>query len=112
MSINKVILTGYLGTDPKSNEGATPVAKFRMATEDMGKTEWHSVVCFNKQAENVLKYLTKGSYAEVEGRISYDSWEGKDGQKKYKTEILAHRVGFGPKTSSAPPKDAEDDIPF
>ncbi len=62
-------------------------------------TDYHNVVVFGKQAENTAKYLSKGNGVYVEGRLQTRSWE-KDGQKQYRTEIVADRVQFGPKNSS------------
>ena len=60
--------------------------------------DFHNVVVFGKQAENCAKYLTKGSGTYVEGRMQTRSWE-KDGQKQYRTEVVADRVQFGPKNA-------------
>lgn len=60
-------------------------------------TDYHNVVIFGKQAETTAKYLTKGSSAYIEGRMQTRSWD-KDGQKQYRTEIVADRVQFGPRT--------------
>ncbi len=61
-------------------------------------TDYHNVVVFGKQAETSAKWLTKGSGVYVEGRLQTRSWD-KDGQKQYRTEIVADRVQFGPKSS-------------
>ena len=109
--MNIVILAGYLGSDPKANDSGE-VAKFRMSTKEYsGKSEWHSVVAFKRQAETVMQYLKKGSYCVVTGRISESSWDGADGQKKYKTEILANNVEFGPKVGDTT-STTNDDVPF
>ncbi|MFW6210457.1 MAG: single-stranded DNA-binding protein, partial [Patescibacteria group bacterium] len=65
-------------------------------------TDFHNVVVFGKQAENCAKYLQKGNGAFVEGRLQTRSWE-KDGQKQYRTEIVADRVQFGPKSGGSAP---------
>ncbi len=62
-------------------------------------TDYHNVVVFGKQAETSAKWLTKGSGVYVEGRLQTRSWD-KDGQKQYRTEIVADRVQFGPKSNS------------
>lgn len=59
--------------------------------------DYHNVVVFGKQGENCAKYLTKGNSAYVEGRLQTRSWDSKDGQKMYRTEVIADRVQFGPK---------------
>lgn len=142
-SINKAILIGNLGVDPelRQTEGGTPVCQLSVATNERWKdqsgatqerTEWHRVIVFGRQAENVAKYLTKGRSVYVEGRIQTRSWE-KDGQKRYTTEIVAQTVQFlsGDKGSGGggsqqppPPSDdygygasngggfGDDDIPF
>ncbi len=63
-------------------------------------TDYHNIVVFGRQAENCSKYLFKGSSAYVEGRLQTRSWE-KDGQKQYRTEVVADRVQFGPKGGSS-----------
>jgi single-strand DNA-binding protein len=62
--------------------------------------DYHNVVVFGKQAENCAKYLTKGNGAYIEGRMQTRSWD-KDGQKQYRTEVIADRVQFGPKNAGA-----------
>ncbi|KKU70160.1 MAG: Single-stranded DNA-binding protein [Parcubacteria group bacterium GW2011_GWA2_47_21] len=63
--------------------------------------DFHNIVVFGRQAETVAQYLKKGSSVLVEGRIQTRSWDGPDGQKKYKTEIVADRVQFGPRAFGA-----------
>jgi single-strand DNA-binding protein len=63
-------------------------------------TDYHNIVVFGKTAENCAKYLNKGNGVFVEGRMQTRSWE-QDGQKKYRTEIVADRVQFGPKSGGA-----------
>jgi single-strand DNA-binding protein len=74
------------------------VASFSIATtEKMGEkehTEWHKIVTWNKTAENCSKYLAKGKSVFVEGRIRTRSWEDKEGQRRWATEIQADRVVF------------------
>ena len=98
--VNKVILIGRLGRDPETretNSGMT-VAEMRIATSrgrgNSEQTDWHTVVCFDKTAEIVAKYLSKGRQVYVEGRLQHDSWEDKEGNKKYKTSIVANSVQF------------------
>ena len=95
--VNKAILIGRLGKDPEKR--ATPagktVCRFTLATDtgfgDNRKTDWHNVVCFDRQADFVANYLRKGSMVYVEGRISYGQYE-KDGVKRYTTDIIANTV--------------------
>ena len=63
--------------------------------------EFHNIVVFGKQAELVSQYLKKGSSALIEGRIQTRSWDGQDGEKKYRTEIVADRIQFGPRGSGS-----------
>lgn len=81
------------------------LATNRTFTDRDGKkqenTDYHNVVVFGKQAETSAKWLTKGSGVYVEGRIQTRSWD-KDGVKQYRTEIVADRVQFGPKSGGSP----------
>jgi len=105
LGLNKVILIGNLGKDPelRYTPGGSAVASFPLATTErwtgkdgqrQERTEWHNIVVWGKPAENVNKYLKKGRSAFVEGRISTRSWDDKDGNKKYRTEIVANSVQF------------------
>ena len=60
-------------------------------------TDYHNVVVFGRQAETAAQYLKKGASVLVEGRMQTRSWDAPDGQKKYKTEVVADRVQFGPR---------------
>lgn len=95
-SVNKVIILGNLGADPEIRETKTgdKVGNFRMATSYKDDTTWHTVVVFGKMAELCGEYLSKGSQAYVEGRIQERTWDDADGNKRYKTEIVAERVQF------------------
>ncbi|MBD3287970.1 single-stranded DNA-binding protein [candidate division KSB1 bacterium] len=104
-TVNKVILMGRLGADPELRYTAsgTAVATFNMATNmvwrnqdgDMQeKTEWHRVVVWRKLAEFAGEWLKKGSYVYVEGRLQTRSWEDKDGNKRFTTEVVADSVQF------------------
>ncbi len=105
MSVNKVILLGRLGQDPelKYTPGGSAVCNFSLATTEawtdkqgqkQEKTEWHRVVVWGKLAELCNQYLAKGRQAFLEGRLQTRSWDDKDGNKKYTTEILASTVQF------------------
>jgi single-strand DNA-binding protein len=101
-SLNKVMLIGNLGKDPevKFTPGGMAVAKFTVATNERFKdksgewqdrTEWHSIVAWQRLAEIVGEYLKKGSKVYIEGRLQTSSWEDKQsGEKKYRTEIIAN----------------------
>ena len=102
-SVNKVILVGNLGRDAelKFTPGGFPISSFSIATTDRRKdkdgnwnekTEWHRIKLLGKQAESLQDYLKKGKQIYVEGRLETRSWDDKDGQKKYMTEIIADRI--------------------
>jgi len=111
MYLNKAMVYGNLTRDPElkalpsgMNVCSMSIATNRVYNDRDGKrqeaTDYHNVVVFGKQAENSAKYLTKGNGVYVEGRLQTQSWE-KDGQKQYRTEIVADRVQFGPKNGSS-----------
>lgn len=100
--VNKVILIGNLGQDPEVRfmPSGNPVANLRIATTDswtdrqsgqrQERTEWHTVVLFNKLAEIAQQYLKKGGKVYIEGRLQTRKWQGQDGQDRYSTEIVAN----------------------
>ncbi|SFU91802.1 single-stranded DNA-binding protein [Halomonas korlensis] len=100
--VNKVILIGNLGQDPEVRflPSGNPVANLRLATTDtwmdkqsgqrQERTEWHTLVMFNKLAEIGQQYLKKGSKIYVEGRLQTRKWQGQDGQDRYSTEIVVN----------------------
>jgi single-strand DNA-binding protein len=103
MSVNKVILVGFVGNDPEVRylDSGTPVANFRLATsenytnrsgEKVSQTEWHNIVVWRGLAEVVEKYVKKGSQLFIEGRIRTRSWDDRDGNKRYTTEIVADNL--------------------
>ena len=99
--INKVILIGNLGRDPETRytQGGSPVTNLNLATTDQWRdretneqqerTEWHRVVCFRRLAEIAGQYLRKGSKCYIEGYLQTRSWEDREGQTRYTTEIVA-----------------------
>lgn len=103
-SVNKVILVGNLGADIelRYTPSGTAVGNVRIATtetwtdrnsgERREQTEWHRVVLWGKQAETLQEYLTKGRQIFVEGRLQTRSWEDRDGNKRYTTEVRSDRV--------------------
>lgn len=102
-SLNKVILVGHLGQDPKISyaQSGMPIANMRVATSERTRgqdgqwterTDWHTVVCFDKQAEFCGNYLAKGALILVEGRLQTRKWQDKEGQDRYSTEVVANRV--------------------
>ncbi|MEK7646223.1 MAG: single-stranded DNA-binding protein [Patescibacteria group bacterium] len=106
MYLNKVFLIGNLTRDPelKALPSGNKVASFGLATNRTYKdkdgnrqesTEFHNIVVFGRIAETVSQYMKKGSQVYVEGRLQTRSWDGKDGEKKYRTEIVADTIQFG-----------------
>jgi len=98
--VNKVILVGNLGKDPevRSLESGTKVASFSLATTESYKnkegqkveqTEWHNIVMWRGLAEVAEKYLRKGGQIYLEGKIRTRTWDDKEGNKRYTTEIIA-----------------------
>lgn len=105
MSVNKVLILGRLGQDPelKYTPSGAPVCNFSLATSEtwndksgqkQERTEWHRIVVWGKMAELCNQYLSKGRQAFVEGSLQTRSWDGKDGTKRYTTEINARNVQF------------------
>jgi single-strand DNA-binding protein len=101
--VNRVMLIGNLGKDPDMQflEGNIAVAKFSLATTEaykdrngrlMTQTEWHTIVLWRGLAELAQKYLHKGSQVYVEGRLKTRSWEDKEGNKKFATEIVGDNL--------------------
>jgi len=99
-SINKVILVGYLGSDPeiRYTPSGAAVTNFRMATKEQWatkegerqeRTEWHKIVVWGKLGEICGQYLHKGSMVYIEGRLQTRAWDDRDGNKRWTTEIIA-----------------------
>ena len=148
--VNKVILIGNLGADPevRHTQAGMPVASFRIATTErwkgkdgqmQEKTEWHNIVVWRQLAEICGKYLHKGKQVYIEGRIQTRSYDDRDGNKRYITEIVADQMqmlgrageegGTAPRGEARsgrpaaaaapvyeemaePPFNPDDDIPF
>src|SRR5512145_2475047 len=107
-SLNKVILLGNLTRDPELRyaPNGTPVARFGLAvnTSRAGQGDerreevcFVDIVAFGRQAETASEYLSKGRAALIEGRLQWRSWEGQDGQKRSKHEVIAERIQFMPR---------------
>ena len=109
--VNKAILVGNLGADPEVRYTAsgTAVTTFNIATnerwtdrssgEKQERTEWHRIVAWGKLGEICGEYLSKGKQVYIEGRIQTRSWDDRDGNKRYTTEIVAREMvmlGGGP----------------
>jgi single-strand DNA-binding protein len=112
MYINKAILYGNLTREPelKSLPSGAQVCEFGIATNRTWKdkngakqesVDYHNIVVFGRQAEIVKQYLHKGSGLFIEGRIQTRSWDAQDGTKRYRTEIVADRIQFGPKSGAS-----------
>ncbi len=139
-SVNKAILIGNLGKDPelRYTPSGQAVASFPIATtrkwrdkegQTQEQTDWHNIVVWGKQAENANEYLSKGRPVYIEGRIQNRSYDDKDGNKRYISEVVALTVQYlggkpdqaagsrpsqGPASPEAPPDVAadDDDLPF
>ena len=135
MSVNKVILVGNLGKDPELRYTASgaAVANFSLATVNNFKnqdgekeTTWHNIVAWKQLAEICGKYLQKGKQVYIDGRIQHRSYDDKDGNKKYITEIVAENMQMlgsksdteqrsndtGNRSQTQEPFNPDDDIPF
>ena len=110
MYLNKAIIIGNLTRDPelKALPSGMQVASLSIATNRVWRdqngakqegTDYHNVVVFGRQAETAAQYLKKGSSVLVEGRMQTRSWDGQDGKKQYRTEVVADRVQFGNRPS-------------
>lgn len=116
---NRVLLLGNLGADPelKVTQSGQSVLKLRVATTEryldksgvrQEKTEWHSVVIWGKRAEALHKFLAKGSTVLVEGSLRTTSYEDRDGNKRYRTEVSAQNIvltGRSPGRSQQPQEE-------
>ena len=144
--VNKVILVGRLGKDPEVRhlESGAAVANFSIATSETYKdkqgnkqesTEWHNIVLWRGLAEIAEKYLTKGNLVYIEGKLKTRSWQDKDGNTRYTTEVVGDNMTMlgsknesnnngpinqetGSSTKSQPTEkveleeDESDDLPF
>lgn len=109
MNLNRVILIGNLTADPelRSTPSGQSVCNFRMATnriwndketrQQQKETEYHTIVAWGRLAEISSQYLTKGSLVMAEGRLRTRSWQDQQGNKRFRTEIVAQNLQFGPK---------------
>ncbi len=117
--VNKVILIGNLGKDPEVRhlENGTAVANFSMATSESYKdrssgerktiTEWHNIVLWRGLAEVAEKYLKKGDQVYIEGKLKTRSWEDKDGNTRYTTEVVGDNMTMLGSRGSLSEKDSE-----
>ena len=113
MYLNKALIFGNLTRDPeiKALPSGIKVASFSVATNRVWKdkegkkqesADFHNIVVFGRQAEIVGQYIKKGSSIFIEGRMQTRSWDAQDGTKKYRTEVIADRVQFGPRAGTGP----------
>jgi single-strand DNA-binding protein len=115
MSLNKAMIIGNLGRDPEmrytpNGQAVTQFTvavnrSYRVGEEWKEETEWFRVVAWAQLAERTAEHLRKGNKVYVEGRLQTRSWEDKDGQKRYTTELVANQV------TSLQPRTREDGIP-
>ena len=116
MYLNKVFIFGNLTRDPEVRKlpSGTSVTTLGVATnrfwnDKEGKrqedTQFHNIVVFGRQAETVAQYLRKGSSLLAEGRLQTTSWDAPDGTKRYRTEIVADRIQFGPRSAGSAVKE-------
>jgi len=112
-SVNKMIIIGNLGSEPEMRftPNGNPVTSFRVATnwryttgqgERREETEWFTVVAWNRLAEQCNQFLTKGRLVYAEGRLRTHTWEGQDGQRYFRNEIIADKVTFLDRQAVAP----------
>lgn len=118
-SLNKVMIIGNLGRDPEMRymPNGKPVTNFSVAVSNNRRTpdgdlredtEWFNIVMFEKLAEISNQYLTKGQKVYVEGRLQTRSWDGNDGQKHTRTEVIANQmIMLSPKGAGAPATGAD-----
>jgi len=126
--MNKAFLIGRLTRDPelRYSSSNTPIVNFSIAVDrqftnkdGQRETDFIRIVAYNKQAENIKKYLTKGSLVAVDGRIQTGSYDDKDGKRIYTTDIVADRVQFLEsknsqntiEESNVSPADFQTDVP-
>ena len=116
--LNRVMIIGRLGADPdlRYTQSGQPVCSLRVATDEsytdkngnrVERTEWHSVVVFQRAAENCNQYLRKGSLVYVEGKLATRKWQDQKGQDRYTTEILADNVRFLDRKENVPQKPSQ-----
>ena len=127
MNLNKIFLIGNLTRDPElralpsgKNVASFGVATNRFFTDKAGQkqqeTQFHNIVAFGRLADIIKQYLNKGSLVMIEGRLQHRSWDGQDGQKKYRTEVIAESLQLGPRSSgariqeAAPQKEPKEEL--
>ncbi|TSC78644.1 MAG: single-strand DNA-binding protein [Parcubacteria group bacterium Gr01-1014_29] len=118
MNLNRVLLIGNLTRDPemRSLPSGQPVINFGLATNRIWKdkegqkqqqVEFHNIVAFGKPAELIHQYMRKGSSLYVDGRLQTRSWDGPDGNKRSRTEVVVENFQFGPRAAGSQPYAGE-----
>jgi len=113
MNLNRAIIVGRVTNEPEKRAlpSGQNVTTFGVATNRVWydsernkkeEAQFHNIVAFGKLADTVSQYVQKGATILIEGRIQYRSWDGKDGQKHYRTEILAENLQLGPRPGGTP----------
>ncbi len=119
VSLNKVMIIGNVGGEPEMRftPNGHPVTSFKVATnwnyttpegERKQETEWFNVIAWNRLAEQCNQYLNKGRLVYVEGRLRTRNWDDQEGQKHYRTEVIASRVTFLDKQATATDEKTEE----
>lgn len=125
MNFNKAIIVGRVTNQPETRTlpSGQGVTSFSVATNRVWydaqrnkkeDAQFHNIVMFGKLAETARQYIQKGSLVLIEGRIQYRSWDGQDGQKRYRTEIIAESLQLGPRAqgystpSASPPQQKNE----
>ncbi len=120
-TINRVELLGRVGTDPelRKTQNGTAVVQLRLATERRSRdesaesqTDWHTIVCWDKQAEAVAQYVRKGERVYVAGRLNQHTWETDSGERRSRTEVHANEVIFLGSSGGNGSRPTDGDQPF
>ena len=118
--MNKITLIGRLGQEPelKTLESGKKLCSFSLATSrnyyEEKITQWHNIIFWEKQAENIAKYVEKGDMLVVIGEVNYRKYTNKEGNEIHRTEIFGEYFEFLPKSKSEEPKPEKEinDLPF
>ena len=118
-TINRVELLGRVGAEPelRRTQNGTAVVQLRLATDRRSQnneqqTDWHTVVCWAKQAEAVAEYVQKGERVYVAGRLHHHTWETDSGERRSRTEVHAQEVIFLDSSNGRRSENGTEDAPF
>lgn len=120
-TINRVELLGRVGADPelRKTQNGTAVVQLRLATDRRSRdesgesqTDWHTVVCWDKQAEAVAQYVQKGERVYVSGRLNQHSWETDSGERRSRVEVHASEVIFLGSANDRRSERGTEEAPF